>query len=598
MNSANSQSVTWQSIKKMAFAHKRQLVWAHIISVIGTLVAVPIPLLMPMLVDEVLLEKPGALVAWANSLFPASWWQPELYVMFALGLTVVLRLTSTGLAVLQSFQFTQIAKDITYRIRYRLLQHLEKISMSRYETLGGGAVSSHLVTDVGAIDDFIGTTVSRFLVAVLTIIGTAGILLWMHWQLALLILFMNPVVIYFTMVMGRKVGKLKVKENRSFELFQQSLSETLEAIHQIRASNRERHFLDRVKDLAGAIRKDSSQFSWKSQAAERLSFTVFLLGFDVFRAVAMLMVVFSDLSVGEMIAVFGYLWFMMGPVQEVLRIQYSYHAANGALGRINKLLDAEREPDYPHNQNPFADGGTVSVTMQDVEFFYNEEDPVLQGVSLHIPAGQKVAFVGASGGGKTTMVQILLGLYSAKAGEVSYGGVSVSEIGLDVVRENVATVLQHPVLFNDTVAMNISLGRETSDEQLWHALEVAQLADTVRDMPEGLQTVVGRQGVRLSGGQRQRLAVARMVLTDPKVVILDEATSALDTETESKLHNALDEFLKHRTTIIIAHRLSAVKQADHVYVFEDGRIAEQGAHHELVQGDGLYARLYGSQEEG
>ena len=162
-----------------------------------------------------------------------------------------------------------------------------------------------------------------------------------------------------------------------------------------------------------------------------------------------------------------------------------------------------------------------------------------------------------------------------------------------MVREHVATVLQHPVLFNDTVRNNLTLGRDYPDEALWQALERAQLVDIVRDMPQGLQSQLGRQGVRLSGGQRQRLAIARLLLGDPQVVIFDEATSALDTETEARLHDALKDFLAGRTVIIVAHRLSAVRQADRVYVFEDGRIAEQGTHSELIKAEGLYSRLYG-----
>jgi ATP-binding cassette subfamily C protein len=157
----------------------------------------------------------------------------------------------------------------------------------------------------------------------------------------------------------------------------------------------------------------------------------------------------------------------------------------------------------------------------------------------------------------------------------------------------VVTVLQHPILFNDSIRANLTLGRVASDGQLWHALTIAQLADVVNGIGTGLDTIVGRQGMRLSGGQRQRMAIARMIVADPKVVILDEATSALDSETERNIHLALNDFLKDRTTIIIAHRLSAVKQADHVYVFEGGRICEQGRHEALIQNNGLYAKLYG-----
>jgi ATP-binding cassette subfamily C protein len=348
-----------------------------------------------------------------------------------------------------------------------------------------------------------------------------------------------------------------------------------------------------VIDKARGIRTHTAAFAWKSDAASRLSFMVFLFGFDVFRALSMLMVVFSNLTIGEMMAVFGYLWFMMGPVQEVLGMQYAFYGAKAALQRINRLLALREEPHYPHLKNPFAGKHTVGVEIDNVTFSYGDV-PVLNGVSLNIAPGEKVALVGASGGGKSTLVQVILGLYPAQSGTIRFDGVPVSEIGLEVVRSHVTTVLQHPALFNDTVRMNLTLGRELTDDQLWRALEVAQLADTVRAMPNGLDTVVGRQGVRLSGGQRQRLAMARMVLSDPQVVILDEATSALDAETEAKLHDALREFLKDRTTLIIAHRLSAVKQADRAYVFDNGQIIEEGAHEQLIRGDGLYARLYGT----
>ncbi|MEW8428579.1 MAG: ABC transporter ATP-binding protein, partial [gamma proteobacterium symbiont of Ctena orbiculata] len=332
-------------------------------------------------------------------------------------------------------------------------------------------------------------------------------------------------------------------------------------------------------------------------AANRLSFMIFLFGFDIFRAVSMFMVLWSDLTIGEMLGVYAYLWFMMGPVQEVLNIQYAYNGAQAALGRINDMLRVDLEPSYPHKHNPFNGKTTVGLRLEDIRFAYGDGPAVLNGLHLDIKAGEKVAFVGASGGGKTTLVQIVLGLYPVKAGKVLFDGIAVNEIGMDVVRDHVATVLQHPALLNDSVRINLTLGREIADDRLWQALEIAQLKQTVEAMDQGLETLIGRFGVRLSGGQRQRLAIARMVLTDPKVVILDEATYALDTTNEGDLHAALQNFLKGRTTIIIAHRLSAVKQADRVLVFEDGRVVEEGRHEELLENNGLYTSLYGRQEQ-
>ncbi|MCW9013699.1 MAG: ABC transporter ATP-binding protein/permease [Gammaproteobacteria bacterium] len=590
------QQYSWSYVIKLARRHKKLLIHAHIIAILAALVSVPVPLLMPLLVDEVLLQQPGVMVGVVDQMFPESWQGPVLYILVIMLVTMILRFIGLAFAVWQTREFTQVAKDITYRIRSSLLKRLQYISMAEYETLGSGAVASHLVTDVEAIDVFIGSALSKFVVALLTIVGVAVILLWMHWQLALFILVMNPMVIYFTTVLGKKVKQLKKNENFAFELFQQSLGETLDAIQQIRASNRERHYILQVIDKARGVKQRSSSFSWKSDAANRLSFFVFLMGFEVFRGVSMLMVVFSSLSIGQMFAVYAYLWFMMSPVQEVLGIQYSYYSANAALSRLNRLLGLQQEPQYPHKANPFAGKHTVGLRLQDIDFAYGDGEPVLENVSLEIRPGEKIALVGASGGGKSTLVQVILGLYPPHRGQLYFDGVAVTDIGLDVVREHVATVLQHPALFNDTIRSNLDLGQQIDDAKLWQALEIAQLKDVVEEMPAQLDSIVGRNGIRLSGGQRQRLAIARMILMDPKVVILDEATSALDTETEYRLHQALQGFLQNRTTLIIAHRLSAVKQADRAYVFDNGRIIDEGHHDELVNRDGLYQQLYGKRQ--
>ncbi|MEQ1635622.1 MAG: ABC transporter ATP-binding protein [Methylococcales bacterium] len=583
---------TWRYITQIALKHKKELITAHIIAVLGTIASVPVPLLMPLLVDEVLLNKPGVTIRTINLFAPSQWHSPMLYIGVVLVASLLLRIISLVFGVIQNRQFCVIAKNIIFTIRSRQIQHLQTISMSEYESLGTGTVVTNLVKDLDTLDNFIGGTISRFLVAILTIIGTAVVLLWMHWQLGLFILLLNPIVIYFTRSVGNRISALKARENSAYEIFQQALTETLTAIHQIRASNREQHYCLQLIDSARDVKNHSIEFAWQSDAASRISFLIFLFGFDIFRATAMLMVFYSNLSIGEMLAVFGYLWYMMAPVQEVLGIQVAFYSAKAALKRINKLQTLKQEPAYPHLKNPFAAHKTVSVDIKDLYFTYGEE-PILKGINLHIKAGEKVALVGASGGGKSTLIQTLIGLYSPSDGMIYFDGIPLTEIGLDVIREHACTVLQNPALFNDTIRANLTLGRTITDAALWQALDIAQLKPFVTNLEMGLDTVVGRQGMRLSGGQRQRLAIARMIVANPSIVILDEATSALDAETEFRLHAALSAFLQGRTTIIIAHRLSAVKQADHVYVFEDGKICEQGRHETLITQNGLYAKLYG-----
>lgn len=590
-----TEGYSWRQILGFALEHKPRLVRANIIAVLATLVSVPLPLLLPVLVDEVLLDEPGPVLPVMNTVLPEAWQVPVAYIGVMVVVAFLMRFMALGFNVAQSREFSVISKDVVFRIRERLLGRLQRIAMSEYETLGSGAVTSHFITDLDTIDQFLGTTISRFLVASLTVVGTAGVLLWVHWPLGLLILLLNPVVIFCTILIGKRVKDLKRKENKAYEEFQGDLTETLDAIHQLRAANREGHYLKHLIRRARGVRDHAVQFEWRSDAANRASFSLFQFGVDSFRAAAMVAVLMSDLSIGMMFAVFGYLWFMLTPVQEMLNMQYAFYAANAALGRINRLLQLKEEPRYPALENPFEDRHTVSLTLKDVHFRYGEED-VLRGINFHVDPGEKVAIVGASGGGKSTLVQVLLGMYTPSWGDILIDDVPVQRIGLECLREHVATVLQHPALFNDTVRQNLTLGREHSEEELWDALKIAQLDYTIRAMENGLDTLIGRQGVRLSGGQRQRLAIARMVLSDPSVVILDEATSALDAETEYQLHQALESFLKQRTTLIIAHRLSAVKQADRAYVFEDGRIIEEGHHDELIARQGLYAQLYGDRQ--
>lgn len=581
----------WRDIRRIALHYKKPLLSGHFIAVLATLASVPVPLLMPLLVDEVLLNKPGMVLAFLNPWLPTQWQQPMVYLGIVLSFSLFLRLFALAMNVMQTRQFSIIAKQVIFQIRQNLILQLQSISMSEYENLGSGTVTTHLVTDLDTLDNFIGSTISKLLIAVLTVFGTALILLWMHWQLGLFIIFLNPVVIYFARAVGSRTKQLKSNENKAYSVFQQALAETLEAIHQIRASNREQYFCQQLISSAETVKNHSTLYAWKSDATVRLSFLTFLFGFDVFRATAMLMVLYSGLTIGEMLAVFGYLWFMMGPVQEILGIQQSFYAAQGALKRINQLAELHREPEYPHLHNPFVGKTTVGVSIDDLQFSYRDE-PVLNGIKLNIAAGEKVALVGASGGGKSTLAQVLIGLYAPQRGMIYFDGIPMDQIGLDVVREHVATVLQHPAILNDSIRANLTLGRNVDDHLLWQALQIAQLHSVVEALPQGLDTVVGRQGMKLSGGQRQRLAIARMIVSQPSVVILDEATSALDSETEYQLHQAMSEFLSNRTTLIIAHRLSAIKQADQVYVFEQGQICEHGHHDTLIQQNGLYAKLY------
>jgi ATP-binding cassette subfamily C protein len=578
-------SLSLGSIFRTIKGYKRALVAGNIVAILATLVSVPTPLLIPVLVDEVLLHKSDTLTHWLDThIMPMDTFG---YVITVLLATVVLRFFYTALSILQTKIFMQISKDVTYRIRVEALEHLKRISMKAYETSHSGSIAAKLVTDIETIDTFIASTVSRLIISVLSLIGIAGVLLWIHWGLALFIIVLNPLVITFTTKLARKVSKLKKEENRAIDAFQSALTETLDLFGQIRASNQESGFFTQLTDKARHIRERSIAFGWKSDAASRISYLTFLAGYEVFRAASILAVAFSDLSIGMMLAVFGYLWYMVTPVQDILGIQYALHNARAAVARINEVFEMPTEPEYPHRANPFT-VDRVGVKLEHVSFGYSPETPVLQDICFEAKPSQRIALIGASGSGKTTLAQLIVGFYPVDDGRVLFNGTDVREIGLDMVREHVNLVLQSPKLFNDTIRFNITLGREVSEETIWKALEMAQMKAVIEDFEKGLDTVVGRDGIKLSGGQRQRIAIARMIVAEPKIAILDESTSALDVHTEANLYEALKPFFAGRTTIMIAHRLSTIRKADYIYVLEKGRIVEEGTHEELLKKEGTY----------
>ena len=248
----------------------------------------------------------------------------------------------------------------------------------------------------------------------------------------------------------------------------------------------------------------------------------------------------------------------------------------------------EQEPDIEEKNNPFQSKHAVDIELKNLSFSYQKNKNILTKINMHIFEGSKVAIVGASGSGKTTLSNILVGFYPLDEGEIIYGGISNKNLKLSTIRENIHLILQHPKLFNDTMLFNLTLGKTYSLDAVQKALHIAQLDDVIAKLDLGLDTLVGKDGIKLSGGQRQRVAIARMILSDPKVVIFDESTAALDVHTELKLFSALQDFLSKKTVITIAHRLSTIQSAEFIYVLEDGIVVDAGSPRELLAKDKSY----------
>ena len=552
--------------------------------VLATLLLLPIPMLIPLLIDEVLLKHPGKMTEMISAFFGSS--EIWVYIAVILAIVLILRFMAFFFNNQKMFYATKITEKISYLLRHRILHHLERVSISEYETLKSGGIASKTVQDVESISGFAGQLVTTVLSASLMLVGIAGVMLWMNWVLALLVFMLNPLFLGFSRLLGRKTGELLRRQHEAYELYHELLNETLELFIQVRASNQERSFFGLLQGRAKEIETASLDYGYKASVAHSSSTLLTNTVVDIFRALGIAAVAYSDLTIGMMIAFLFYLSTLVAPIQQLMGLVIGYQNTKPALERINTLLSLSHEPHYPHEFDPFESIKTTSVELKKISFTYGKGKQVLHDITLKAEAGQKIALIGPSGSGKTTIAQIMVGFYPSHAGEILYGDVPIEQIGLPVVRENVALMLQQALFFNDTIRMNLTLSKEKRDEEIYEALKAAQLESFVRNLEDGLEAPIGKNGIRLSGGQRQRLAIARLILSDPKIVIFDEATSALDNATEYHLYETLASFLKGRTTIIIAHRTTTIKQADYIYLIEEGKVRAEGSY-DMLQTQGL-----------
>jgi ATP-binding cassette subfamily C protein len=554
--------ITTKFIYQEILKHKKKLLLANSVAILATLIVLPVSLLLPLLIDELILGKEGWIVENVDKYFTVT--EPIYYILIVFLLTIGLKALGLLFSLLHIRVFTKISKEVTYTLRKRLLNHLQVVSMREYDLLGSGTVSSKIITDIETVDKFIASFVGEVVVELLTVIGVAIILLYLNWQLALVILFLNPVTIFIFLRSFRNVAEMKKKENKSIESFQNTLTESLELYNQIRVQNREKHFLETVDRQAKEIRDRSYLFGLKSEVTLELSRLLVFYSHDIFKAIGIFLVLIGSLSIGVMLAIFSYAWVIMKPVDKLINFIHLYYNAKSAMERLNQILTLEKEPYYEPKVDAFKSKKSASIRLENVSFSYDGEKEVLKKINLEIKEGEKVAIVGETGSGKSTLAQILIGLYPISSGKIFYNNYEIREIGYEQVRENVGFVLQSPLMFNNTLRFNLTLGKEYDDMMIYEALKVAQLFDFVNGLKDNLETIVGKNGTKLSGGQRQRLSIARVLLDNPKVIIFDESTSSLDNHTETKLLKALERYVQDKTVVTIAHRKSSIENAQRV----------------------------------
>jgi len=557
---------SFKSLIKEIKSYKKEFIFAQFIAFLAVLISIPLPLLMPILIDEVLLKKPGI---WIESISKfISNCDGSCYILITLIVVLFLRSLNVLLNILQVYHFEKITKEIANNIRYKVLNHLKLLSTNEFENLKTGDIASRVINDIETIEDFLVRLVSKFAISILTLIGISIILLMIDWKLGIFIIILNPFVVILSIKLSKKVKMYKKEHNKAISIFQEALLETLELFEQIKAFNKENLFFQKLFNLSDDLKEKSLKFNYKIEAYNKFSFLIFLLGFEVFRAAGIFSVFYGNLSIGLMIAVFSYLWYMMTPIQELISMQYRFFAAKAALDRINEILALEIE----NKKEKIIFDKSIQIQAKNLSFKYKNSDWILKNVNFIIKPNKITALIGASGEGKTTLAKIIAGFLEPKEGEVLYNNISSKDIDLTQIRENINLILQEHRLFNDTLLFNITLGKNFSESEIYEALKLTQMYEVVTKWSDGLNTYVGKNGVKLSGGQRQRIVLARAILHKPKVIILDESTSALDVQTEHKVFENLKDFLKSRTTIIIAHRPETITKADEVLILQNKKV--------------------------
>ena len=517
----------------------------------------------------------------------------------ALFLLVIL-IAQSGFSFIRTYFLQEVSERSLADLRYALYQHLLNLPLEFFHKNRVGDLTSRLGTDITAIQTTMTTTLSEMIRQTIILIGGISLVIYTSPRLTLVILGALPLVVALAVGFGRVIRKASIKVQDLYAELNTVAEETFQAITVVKAftaENRERkRFSNKLDGIIGVSLKVA-----RARGAF-IAFVVFLLFGGVVGVIwyGGTLVQSGELSIGELTSFVLYAAFVGGAMGSFADLYGGLQRALGSAERIRDILKEESELSDIDTETPHqALQGTV--TFSDVSFAYptRPETNVLEEISIEIPAGTSLAVVGPSGSGKTTLTNLLLRFYNPTSGQITIDGQPIESLPLKVYRELVAIVPQEVILFGGTILENILYGRPNATlNDVRIAAQAANALEFIDSFADGFETIVGERGVQLSGGQRQRIAIARAILRDPKLLILDEATSALDTESERLVQDALEKVMKGRTTLVIAHRLSTVRNVDQVVVLQQHRVLESGGYDELIEQNGLFARMIAMQQDG
>ncbi|KQO62281.1 ABC transporter ATP-binding protein [Curtobacterium sp. Leaf261] len=568
--------------------HRNAIIVTMVLVLVGAAISVIPPLLTQRAFDQGLFPKSGG---------------PDLPVLFVLvGAMVGLWIASAGVGVWQTYLTATVGNKVMGAMRMRLFGHLQRMELAFFTRTKTGIIQSRLQNDVGGVASVLNNTISSVLGNTVTVIAAVVAMLLLSWQMTIVAVVLLPLLVIAQRRVGRVRAKIAGETQESLSDMTAITQETLSVsgILLAKSFNQQRAEVDRYS----AENRNQIRLQVKQQMSGQWFFAIVQIFLSIIPAIIYLVAAYLirggvDITAGTIVAFTTVQSRLLFPTVGLLRVVLDLQTSGALFARIFEYLDLDPAIKDSPDAVPVDERKVGQVSFEDVTFVYPDgepDKPTLRGMDFRLEPGQFGAFVGPSGAGKTTVSYLVPRLYEATSGTVRFAGTDVRDLTQDDLVAHIGIVSQETYLFHATIGENLRYAKPgATDAELEAAARAANIHATIASFPEGYDTVVGERGYRLSGGEKQRIAIARVMLKDPPVLILDEATSALDSISERVVQDALDEASRGRTTISIAHRLSTVRDADVIFVVDRGRIVERGTHGELLSLDGVYASLHRQQ---